>query len=165
MKTAISPKENPMRFTDPRLTLDAFRDEVLVRCPRCNACATVRLADPTRTDLFAPRRFSCLACGATKDWAGKEIGSSGESPVDDFFHYPLWLQIPCCGHTLWAYNLRHLDFLEAFVAAKLRERQPDEQAGWSNRSLFSRLPRWMRSRKNREVILKSIEKLRQSIPN
>ncbi|MGI5171658.1 hypothetical protein ACQEU3_45665 [Spirillospora sp. CA-253888] len=34
---------------------------------------------------------------------------------------PLWLQRSCCGHVLWAYNVRHLDLLESYAAAKLRE--------------------------------------------
>jgi hypothetical protein len=121
----------------------------------------VRRIEPENVDWFAPRRFSCKACGSSKNWSGREIARVwyGE-PVDAYFHYPLWLQMPCCGQTLWAYNLRHLNFIEAFVRAELRERVPDEQYGWSNRSLFSRLPKWIQSHKNREAILKAISKIR-----
>jgi hypothetical protein len=150
------------RFRDDSDTIYSFQDEFLVQCPSCNSCAVVRRIDPENTDWFAPRRFSCKACGCSKDWSRREIARPWYSePVDDYFHYPLWLQIPCCGETLWAYNQRHLDFIEAFVRAELRERKPDEQYGWSNRSLFSRLPKWMQSRKNREAILKAIAKLRE----
>jgi hypothetical protein len=72
---------------------------------------------------------------------------------------------PCGGQTLWAYNLGHLDFIEAFVTAELRERQPDDRYGWSNRSLFSRLPKWMQSAKNREQILKAIRASAQASAN
>lgn len=152
------------RFRDDGDTIYSFQDEFLVQCPNCNSCATVRRIDPENTDWFAPRRFSCKACGSSKDWSGREIARPwyGE-PVDDYFHYPLWLHIPCCSETLWAYNQRHLDFIEAFVRAELRERKPDEQYGWSNRSLFSQLPKWMQSRKNREAILKAIAQLRESL--
>jgi hypothetical protein len=84
--------------------------------------------------------------------------------VDAYFHYPLWLQAPCCGHQLWAYNLRHLDAIEAFVRAQHRERRPDPAYGWGNASLFSRLPRWMQSRKHRDAILQAIAKMRRSLP-
>lgn len=152
------------RFKDNGKTIYSFHNEFLVRCPRCNSCAIVRRIEPDNTDVFAPRRFSCVVCGATKDWSGREIESPWYSePLDDYFHYPLWLQTPCCGRTLWAYNLRHLDFIEAFVKAKLREREPDEKYGWSNRSLFSRLPKWMQSRKNRQEIISAITKIRQSL--
>ena len=62
--------------------------------------------------------------------------------------------------TLWAYNWRHLDFIEAFVRSMQRERRRDA-LGWSNRALGSRLPRWMKSAQNRVRILACIEKLRR----
>ena len=53
-------------------------------------------------------------------------------PVDWYFHLPLWLQAPCCGETLWAYNAAHLDFLfENYVRATLREHSRGEH-GWRN---------------------------------
>ncbi|MBW4623245.1 MAG: hypothetical protein KME17_28290 [Cyanosarcina radialis HA8281-LM2] len=152
------------RFQDSGESIYSFQDEFLVRCPNCSFCAIIRRLDPNNNDGFAPRRFSCTACGSTKDWSESKIVQRSDSePTDDYFHYPLWLQTPCCGQTLWAYNLRHLDFIEAFVSAELREQKPDEGYGWSNRSLFSRLPKWMQSAKNREKILKAIAKIRLSI--
>jgi hypothetical protein len=82
--------------------------------------------------------------------------------VDWYFHLPLWLQIPCCGETLWAYNPAHLAYIEDYVQATLRERQKD-QHGWSNRSLRSRLPKWMQGAKNRTVVLECVEKLKQKV--
>lgn len=152
------------RFRDHGEFIDTFQDQVLVRCPRCQSCALVACRNLEIVHLFAPRRFSCQSCGASKDWAGQEVGNTdSEVPVDPYFHYPLWLQIPCCGNILWAYNARHLAFIEDFVQATLRERQPDEQNSGSNRSLASRLPRWLQSRKNRDAILKAIATLQQSI--
>lgn len=88
-----------------------------------------------------------------------------DNPVDSYFHFPLWLQARCGRHILWAYNLRHLEYIEAFVQASLRERGHREEHGWSNRSLFSRLPQWLKAAKNREKILQTIVLLKQSIPN
>lgn len=105
-----------LRIRDSRECIYSFQDEFLVKCPRCNGRAKVRRVDPDDTDLFAPRRFSCKSCGASKDWAKRAIGRRWyDEAVDDYFHYHLWLQAPCCGHTLWAYNLRHLDFIEAYA--------------------------------------------------
>ncbi|MFE0149927.1 hypothetical protein ACFWY5_22440 [Nonomuraea sp. NPDC059007] len=100
-----------------------FIDEVLVRCPRCDGCAVV-LAHPgitkdSETAAYG-RRLRCRECGYVKDEAFGFALVGG--PVDPFFQRPVWLQASCCGHVLWAYNIRHLDLLEAFVAAKLRER-------------------------------------------
>lgn len=151
------------RFRDTGETIDSFQNEIFVQCPHCNSSALVRPIDPNKTDYFAPRRFSCKACGASKSWSRQEIKILRLKLVDNYFHYPLWLQTPCCGHSLWAYNLQHLEFIEAFVRAKLRERKPDEQYGWSNRSLFSRLPKWIQSRKNQDQIIKAIAKIRESV--
>ena len=120
-----------MRFKDTGESIDSFQDEFLVKCPRCDSCAKVKRIEPENQDWFAPRRFSCKGCGSSSDWVEKEIKRFwNNQPVDDYFHYPLWLQIPCCGQILWAYNLRHLDFIEQFVAAKVRERTQDEKLGW-----------------------------------
>lgn len=153
-----------LRIRDGRESIYSFQDEFLVKCPRCNGLAKVRRVDPDDTDLFAPRSFSCKSCGASKDWTKGAIGRPWyDEAVDDYFNYRLWLQAPCCGHTLWAYNLRHLDFIEAYARSQHRERSRDDRYGWSNRSLFSRLPKWMQSRKNRNEIIKAILKIRGSL--
>jgi hypothetical protein len=43
--------------------------------------------------------------------------------VDNCFGLPLWLQTPCIGRTLWAFNARHLAYLKQFLQAELRERR------------------------------------------
>lgn len=158
--------ENSRRFVDPGTSLDEMLDEILVVCPRCRACARITPIPPARSTeqihagLFAPRRLVCAACSYTREWAEKRIMRSGSSTpvVDDFFGEPLWLQEPFDGRVLWAYNLRHLTLIEAYVAADLREHRRDPV--WKNRSLINRLPRWISSAKNRERILKALEKLR-----
>lgn len=55
------------RFKDNGKTIYSFHNELLVSCPRCNSCAIVRRIEPDNTDVFAPRRFSCVVCGSTKD--------------------------------------------------------------------------------------------------
>jgi hypothetical protein len=81
-------------------------------------------------------------------------------PVDPFFRLPLWLKADCCGgHTLWAFNERHLDLLEGYVAAKLRERG----LGPGGMTVVARLPTWLKSAKHRGEILRVIGRLRVSI--
>ncbi len=75
--------------------------------------------------------------------------------IDPVFGLPLWLQTPCCGHTLWAYNSRHLTQLQAYVAATLRERIPNGK--WA---MFTRLPQWVKSGKNREAVMRSLQRLK-----
>ncbi len=82
---------------------------------------------------------------------------------DDYFHRPLWLRTRCAGRTLWAFNAAHVDYLEQFVTAKLREHHPSPTTGWRNRSLAGRLPRWVQSARNRDVVRNGIARLRRKL--
>jgi hypothetical protein len=75
-------------------------------------------------------------------------------PYDWYFQLPLWLQTPCCGQILWAYNADHLAFLFSYVTADLREGNPHR-----NQSLASRLPGWMKSGKNRAQVTHGLQRL------
>lgn len=153
------------RFNETRQKLHHFSYLFLVRCPRCDKCAEVVLKDndpasqegkPTSGDsyLFAPRRLVCNHCGYVAEWQGNKVVSNDSN--DWYFRQPLWLQISCCGELLWALNEDHLDFLEEYIGASLRESYRGTMA--------SRLPDWMKSAKNREDVLKCIGKLRATLP-
>ena len=83
---------------------------------------------------------------------------------DDFFGLPLWLQTPCCGDVLWAYNAAHLEALEGYVSATLRTRRQDPDRGWANRSWTSRLPVWMKRARNRAAVAAGLKRLRLRRP-
>lgn len=154
------------RFKETGQTLYHFSYLFLVHCPRCDKCAEVVLKDkdvallegtvPYRDSyLFAPRRLVCNQCGYVKDWEGNKVVSNDSK--DWYFRQPLWLQIACCGELLWALNEGHLNYLEEYVEATLREAYPGG-------TMASRLPDWMKSAKNREDVLKCIRKLSGMLP-
>ena len=154
------------RFKETGQVLYDFTYLFLVRCPQCDKCAEVVLRDKVNgriagttskrdSYLFAPRRLVCTGCGYNKDWEGNKVASNDTR--DWYFRQPLWLQIPCCGEVLWALNEDHLNYLEEFVAAGLREVH-------SGGTIASRLPGWMKIAKNREDVLKCINKLRTMLP-
>jgi hypothetical protein len=95
--------------------------------------------------------------------AKREIARGWYRVCDDYFELPLWLQTPCRGEALWAYNDHHLSFLENLVGARLRERGRHEKYGWSNGSLISRLPTWIKAGKNRADVLKGLSRLRRRL--
>jgi hypothetical protein len=164
------------KFFDKSEQIYDFVEEFLVECPKCKSFAKVLLQDTNLISdypLFSPRKLTCLSCGLTKIWKGKGMIGVQMSPhkrqipqrflviggnFDWYFQEPLWLQTECCGETLWAYNEKHLEFIENYVAAKLRARIPNQ-----NRSLASRLPKWIKSAKNRDEILKAIGKLKEKL--
>jgi hypothetical protein len=153
------------RFMDSGYTLYQMMDEILIVCPQCQACARITTKVPAARDWFAPRRLSCLRCGLTRDWAAKTISRSSRSGTvtDDFFGEPLWLQAPCGSGTVWAYNFEHLALIESYIRADLREHRQRPDYGWQNSSLVNRLPRWMTAAKNREKVLKVIQRLNSKL--
>lgn len=150
--------------------IDEFLKDIFVQCPNCCRQAIVR----SKGDLYKlatqePVKFTCLNCGSNKIlrhsrsvlYSARPRVAPGEyiligAAVDPFFHLPLWLATRCGDETLWAYNYEHLAFIRLHVEAKLRERNGIEP---NNRSLGSRLPAWITSRRNRSLILRTIESL------
>lgn len=151
------PATDPARFRDPLVTLWAFATTVLVRCPSCARRAVVELSqagEPRRA------RLVCRACGHN---AVREDGAYGlGGAVDPCFGLPLWLQTPCRGETLWAFNLEHVELLERYLSARLRERARSPESTWvRNKSLVSRLPTWMKLARHRAEVLRGLGELRR----
>jgi Zn ribbon nucleic-acid-binding protein len=141
------------RFRDYSTHLYQFAQMVLVQCPLCNRCArSIYIQDRSIWQV------TCIHCGYAKTNRGKTKNYGGA--VDPVFNLPLWLQAPCCHGVLWAYNADHLDFLEQYVQATLRERQGSKG---DHHSIAVRLPRWMKLAKHRESILKAMQDLKNRL--
>lgn len=154
--------QSQTRHIDTGRELWNFIDEILVECPKCQSCTRI-LPVGTDSSLFSDRRLACLACGYVQSWSGTEIGvhlRHGKM-TDPYLGQVLWLQASVGDNLLWALNHRHLNELEALVAATLRQRRQDEATGWSNRSMASRLPQWLLSAGNRSRVVKAIRNLRE----
>jgi hypothetical protein len=145
--------------------LNSFYGDILVRCPRCTACA--HLLELHRTDgSHNGHRLICSGCTLEREWVSdrdRAVPLPSRGPRLRGFDVDLWLVADCCGERLWAYNREHLDFLAGHVSAKLRPRARDPNYGWSNRSLGSCLPQWMLSRHNRDDVLRGIARLRDEL--
>lgn len=79
-----------------------------------------------------------------------------EGAVDPCFRLPLLLQADLTAGTLLAPNGYHLAQLHCYVAARLRDEQHNGNSSWS-----SRLPSWVKSAKNRDQVLKALDRLEQ----
>ena len=149
--------------------LEDFSNEIYVVCPSCGKQAIVVNSSVKSSDI-SKVRLSCVNCGFNKSYEDKPfINFARESnpisikvliygaAIDPYFHTPLWLRTIVNGNELWAFNYDHINFLEEFIQSKLRERNIDDM---QNKSMASRLPRWMTSKKNREPVLKAIRTLK-----
>jgi hypothetical protein len=110
----------------------------LVVCPRCFACARVRGA-----------RLTCTGCALDRISVARTEA--------------FWLTARCCGEELFAVNARHLDLLEGYVLATQRERRRDPEHGWNNRSVTSRLPKWMKAAGHRSELGRGFARLRRRL--
>lgn len=152
-----------------------FIKDIYVVCPSCGGQALIKAPEFSAGKKNEHEiKLVCTKCGHNKHLAEKPDSILYSSPynaitgkyviiggaIDPYFHLPLWLTMNCCNNLLWAYNYEHLDFLKVHVQAKLRERNILEM---SNKSLGSRLPKWMTSKKNREAILKGFTQLQNKI--
>ncbi|MCA9373825.1 MAG: hypothetical protein R3B71_02800 [Candidatus Gracilibacteria bacterium] len=134
------------RFKSKGKTLYQLYDTVFIHCPKCDKKAVIRKTDNTK-------QLTCTACSYTK---------KGSLPLHTYFP-KLWLRTRCGRHELWAINPEHLQYIKEYVSAKLRERTKDPESGWSNQSIESRLPQWIKSAKNRDLVLKCIKKLEERL--
>lgn len=151
---------------------DFLKYDILVICPKCSGKAVVHSGHfPIAPEDVHAVKLICSTCGYNKRLSetpetfpsgsphkvatGRHYVLGGE--IDPFFFAPLWLKTDFEQHTLWAYNYEHLDFLRRLVEAKHRERNLQKPV---NKSLGSRLPKWMTSQKHRDLILKKLDELR-----
>ncbi|QGQ20528.1 hypothetical protein GC089_16720 [Cellulomonas sp. JZ18] len=125
------------------------------RCGGCGRQARVERDVPGTTRDLPVR---CAECGAvTRHPARPAVyRSAGGRPL--YRGLDLWLQTPCEGRVLWAYDEAHLDYLERYVAAAVREQEP------GNASLASRLPAWVKAAGNRDAVGRELRRLRAMLP-
>lgn len=147
---------NEQRFQESSLSISTPTkdDPTLVCCPKCQSKAVVTLHNNEA-------RLSCPSCSYNQAKLAEQrtFYWGAENPTDSYFGVDLWLQTDCAGESLWAFNKRHLEYLEDFVSAKHRQRNPNIDT-WMNSSLASRLPKWLKAAKNRDQVLKAIAVLK-----
>jgi hypothetical protein len=165
----------PTRF-DRSVNPWVFAQRALVRCPVCDGLATVLRSERLpRTPGVV--RATCLHCGYHRERSTTGDGRPRDRPApvpgmvcEQVHGLALWLQTPCCGHTLWAFNEEHLGFVRDFVAADLRERAL--RPGWDGElriekhhgNLPATLPTWIKLAKHRREVLAAADGLAATLP-
>jgi hypothetical protein len=116
---------------------------VLVTCPSCAAQAVV-----------TSDRLVCPACAHVEPYKRVWCWETSRFVSD------LWLTTPCAGHTLWALNTEHLDLLESYVGATLRE--DPHLSSVRRMTVLAKLPAWLKSAKHRDEVLRGVRRLRST---
>lgn len=103
--------------------------------------------------------IACPHCGIVRSYKPKheeyKLGYDNKGQASDpIFNLPLWFQAYVRGDLFWAYNRDHLSEIKAYVTSKLRERQTT-----THTTMVERLPNFIKDAKNRETLVKVIERL------
>jgi hypothetical protein len=142
------------RFQDQNKTLRDFYNEVWVICPSCeNKAVAKAIIENNQVRLY------CEHCGYNKQ-KSTEICISGtkgilEMPAHGYFDVELWLQASFKNEIFYAFNGEHLNYLENYISANLREHKDR-----SHFTLLEKLPKFYHEAKNRGALLKIIQKLK-----
>ena len=128
--------------------------------PLCVNCRKPLPVEPRPTaskkdgELYV--RVKCPNCAEIEDYraypASPPKGASKSEPAS----LPLYLTTQVAGETLWVDNLQHLELLEEYLGAKVRERGPVPGL-----TMMARLPAWMKSTTARPKILRGLRHLRE----
>jgi len=130
---------------------------VSVKCRECHQPLTRRAEV---SGEWAKLKMKCENCGDVCEYVAtlsKQLKKDGLM-CDPIFGLKLWLQQPFGDELFWAYHYEHLQLLEQYVRAKLRERGINNK-GSKNSLMFSRLPSFITKARNREEVLKMIHAL------
>lgn len=139
------------RFQDENLILANFFDEVLVVCPACAKKAIAKTNSEAKTV-----RLFCVHCGYNKDTTTViNPTATIQMPANQYFDAELWLTASFKNELFWAYNDKHLDYLERYISAGLREHKDR-----THFTLLEKLPKFYHEAKNRGSLLKIISKLK-----
>lgn len=124
-------------------------------CSHCRGPLPQRAMPTARmVDGKMKLRIRCPACAKTVDYPAR-YAFPPEGPGGGRIWRPLYLRTQVSGHELAVDNLAHLDALEAWLGASLRERGP--VAGLT---MMARLPRWMKTATMRPKIVRALRHLR-----
>ena len=140
------------RFQDENLLLSHFYQEVCVVCPACFKKANATVNKETKT-----ARLICESCSCNKEITTISGNCTIEMPANQYFEVELWLQAPFKNDIFWAYNSNHLEYLERYISATIREHK--DRTGFT---LLEKLPKFYHEAKNRESLLKIIRKLKSN---
>ncbi len=160
--------ENPYILSDAKLHCsncnliekeeDLIRYNIIVKRNCLNCGKSFEVIIPNRKEKLTEMTVSCPNCNETKKYKPRndkyKISYNKESPRDPIFKLSLWFQCDIKGNTLWAYNRKHLNEINNYVSSKLRER---EDTSYS--TMVEKLPTFIKVAKNRDLIIKAIEKL------
>lgn len=118
----------------------------------CKSCGSNLgfLTKPTKNNE-PTKKVTCTTCNHENEYEINWTKYRNEKATDPFLGMDLWLQTSIKSNILWVYNLEHLNFLKNYIGSKIRDGKNRHKY-----SLITNLPNWIKSAKNRELIVKKL---------
>jgi len=115
------------------------------------------ISEPTKS-TFESIDLKCETCKKEKAYCVNWYRYRKNKPTDPYFGFELFLQESIKSNILWLYNLEHLKYLETYILANLREGKNRHKY-----SMITNLPQWIKTAKNRDLILKKIKRMEKKL--
>ncbi|MET7253827.1 hypothetical protein [Dyadobacter fermentans] len=125
----------------------------------CGHCGeSIEVSIPNNKEKVMELKYSCPHCHVPEVYKPNNVPYrlkySSERLTDPVFGLRLWFQESIKGDTFWASNREHLLEIRNYVTARLRERQTMRIT-----TMVEKLPQFIKAAKNREAVLKAIERM------
>jgi len=144
-------------FTEDMGSRKRYRLPAIATCHVCSSKLTPSMDNFKKIPPYIKQ--ICGQCKAEntikENWESYHLKYNEQGINDPAFGLPLWLIESVKGNILWAFNYKHLAEIKNYVKANLRERTTDK----FKMTMVEKLPEFITSHKNRNLDLKSIQKM------
>lgn len=125
----------------------------------CGNCGSMFQKEFERTkEPYKLGLAKCPTCNQEREYEINWYRYIGELPTDPYFGLELYYQKNIKNGLLWIYNLEHLNYLKDYLNSNIRKREYVGQY-----SMIARLPEFIISSKNKNSIVKQLEKFEHEI--
>lgn len=162
-QTLTTPVHGDRTFVEgDRIWYGGYTGYQSLGCPKCGGLSPRRKF--TSAPGKSPPEMKAIKCEGCGDESAYKINWTPSLSTDDtrdpFFGLPLNLVERVGSKVVWAYNKEHCQLCIEYFSADLRERPADVKGkNQSKKTLFSTMPAWMKSAKNRDKVVKAFKKL------
>lgn len=144
-------------FSEKASSRERFKATSKARCIECRELLIININERKEIPPFI--NVVCRHCNTLnkvkEHWESYILKYNENGIIDPAFGLPLWYQEEVKDEILWAFNKSHLLEIKNYVAAELRERITDR----FKMTMVEKLPNFIKSAKNRNDVLKTIEKM------
>ena len=139
-----------------------YRYDVHNQCKNCGRYYRVDIEDPAKQH-FSALHVKCPYCGTMmsgevhKTVEAFSYATEINKGKEPWFGLELWFLTSFQGKPIWAINGEHLTYLIDYLSAYLREKP----MGRRKKTQSDHLPTFMKTAKNRERIVKLLEKMQE----